>query len=208
MPGLMRYLTHPQVKIDPADPVPSWGLSELGGTCAETLANTGCLSGTTQIVSSGERKAIETAEIIAGKLKIAIEVREAMYRSGTGYLSPDEFEALANRFFAEPMVNVRGWERALDAQARIVREVGSSWLVIEPATCSSSAMVPSALFCSVTMPVLPSIEFTTSQPGAVHTLQGRESPAASMASNGRLGVRLWLNRIVYDGGTLTAAKSS
>jgi broad specificity phosphatase PhoE len=126
MTGLIRYLTHPQVNIDPAVPVPSWGLSELGRARAETLANAGCLSGTTQIISSAERKAIETAEIIAGKLDVAVEVRDAMHendRSATGYLPPDEFEALADQFFADPMASVRGWERALDAQLRIVREV-------------------------------------------------------------------------------------
>jgi broad specificity phosphatase PhoE len=126
MAVLVRYLTHPQVKIDPAVPVPSWGLSVLGRARTETLANAGRLAGTTQIISSGERKAIETAEIIAEKLKVAIEVREAMHendRSATGFLPPDEFEAVADQFFARPVVSVQGWERAIDAQSRIVREV-------------------------------------------------------------------------------------
>jgi broad specificity phosphatase PhoE len=59
-------------------------------------------------------------------LKVAIEVREAMHendRSATGFLPPDEFEAVANQFFARPVVSVQGWERAIDAQSRIVREV-------------------------------------------------------------------------------------
>jgi broad specificity phosphatase PhoE len=88
MTVLARYLTHPQVKIDPDVPVPLWGLSALGRARTETLANTGYFSGTTQIISSGERKAIETAEVIAGKLNVAVEVREAMRendRSATGH---------------------------------------------------------------------------------------------------------------------------
>src|SRR6266700_5846162 len=123
---LIRYLTHPQVKIDPAIPVPSWGLSEVGRTRTEAIAGTGQLSGTTQIISSGERKAIETAEIIGAKLKVDVEVREAMHendRSATGFLKPDEFATVANQFFAQPHVSIRGWERAIDAQLRIVREV-------------------------------------------------------------------------------------
>jgi hypothetical protein len=44
-------------------------------------------------------------------------------RSATGFLPPDEFETVANRLFAEPLVSIRGWERAIDAQLRIVREV-------------------------------------------------------------------------------------
>jgi broad specificity phosphatase PhoE len=126
MSAHIRYLTHPQVKIDPAIPVPSWGLSEIGRTRTETLANTELFSGTTQIISSGERKAIETAEIIGAKLNVTVEVREAMHendRSATGFLQPDEFETVANQFFVHPFVSIRGWERAVDAQSRIVREV-------------------------------------------------------------------------------------
>jgi broad specificity phosphatase PhoE len=122
----IRYLTHPQVRIDATTPVASWDLSELGRTRAETLAKTGWHSGTTQIISSGERKAIETAEIIARELNVTVEVREAMHendRSATGFLPPREFETVANQFFAEPLVSIRGWERAIDAQLRIVREV-------------------------------------------------------------------------------------
>jgi hypothetical protein len=66
---IVRYLTHPQVQIDPAVPVPQWSLSPIGRTRTEGLANASRLSSTTQIVSSGERKAIETAEIIAGPLR-------------------------------------------------------------------------------------------------------------------------------------------
>jgi broad specificity phosphatase PhoE len=75
MAVLALYLTHPQVRIDPAVPVPSWGLSALGRARTEALANIGCLFITTKIISSGEQKAIETAEIIAGKLNIDVEVR-------------------------------------------------------------------------------------------------------------------------------------
>jgi broad specificity phosphatase PhoE len=122
----IRYLTHPQVKIVPAVPVPSWGLSDVGRIRTEALANAGWLSETTQIISSGERKAIETAAIIAGQLKVTVEVRDAMHendRSTTGFLAPDEFETVAGQFFADPLVSIRGWERAIDAQLRIVREV-------------------------------------------------------------------------------------
>ena len=125
MSGIVRYLTHARVEIDPATPVPRWGLSAVGRARTEALAASDRLSGTTQIVCSGERKAIETAEIIAAKLKVGVEVREAMHendRSATGFLAPDEFERVADQFFAEPHASIRGWERAIDAQSRIVRE--------------------------------------------------------------------------------------
>jgi broad specificity phosphatase PhoE len=81
-----------------------------------------------RIVSSGERKAIETGEILARHLRLAVEVRERMHendRSATGFLPPPEFEAVADQFFANPHKSVRGWERAIDAQQRIVSEVAA-----------------------------------------------------------------------------------
>lgn len=125
MTDIVRYLTHPQVQIDPDVPVPQWSLSPVGRARTEALAHAGWLASTTQIVSSGERKAIETAEIMAARLGLMIEIREAMHendRSATGFLQPAEFEAVADQFFAAPHLSVRGWERAADAQARIVRE--------------------------------------------------------------------------------------
>jgi broad specificity phosphatase PhoE len=123
---LVRYLTHPQVKIDPAVPVPRWGLSDIGRARVGALAAAGTLAGTTAIISSGETKAIETAEILARALGLTVEIREAMHendRSSTGFLPPPAFEEMANRFFANPHVSVEGWERAIDAQTRIVAEV-------------------------------------------------------------------------------------
>jgi broad specificity phosphatase PhoE len=122
---IARYLTHPQVKIDPAVPVPRWGLSDVGRARVVALAASGHLAGTRHIISSGETKAIETA-ILARALGITTEVREAMHendRSSTGFLPPPAFEVLADRFFANPLISVDGWERAIDAQARLVAEV-------------------------------------------------------------------------------------
>jgi broad specificity phosphatase PhoE len=126
METLVRYLTHPQVAIDPTIPVPRWGLSAPGRRRVTALGASGWLAGTAEIISSGERKAIETAEILATALGLNVMVREAMHendRSETGFLAADEFEAVADAFFAEPNICVRGWERAIDAQARIVREM-------------------------------------------------------------------------------------
>jgi broad specificity phosphatase PhoE len=44
-------------------------------------------------------------------------------RSATGFLPPEEFERVADQFFANPETSIRGWERAIDAQTRIVRAV-------------------------------------------------------------------------------------
>jgi broad specificity phosphatase PhoE len=124
--GHVHYLSHPEVVIDPAKPVPEWGLSPIGRARAERAARAQWLRNTASIISSAERKAIETAEIIAAHLRLDFEIRPDMHendRSSTGCLPQTEFKSVADQFFAEPNASVRGWERAIDAQARIVREV-------------------------------------------------------------------------------------
>jgi broad specificity phosphatase PhoE len=120
------YLSHPEVTIDPAVPVPAWGLSAIGRARLLAVRDAGWLGSCRRIVTSAERKAVETAGLIAERTKAAVEVRAAMHendRAATGFLPPAEFERVADRFFAEPERSVRGWERAVDAQARIVAEV-------------------------------------------------------------------------------------
>jgi broad specificity phosphatase PhoE len=83
-------------------------------------------AGLRAVWSSDEQKAIDGAVILADGLGIPRHVLAGLGendRSATGYLAKAEFEATADRFFAEPEVSVRGWERAIDAQARIVAAV-------------------------------------------------------------------------------------
>ena len=125
MAEIVRYLTHPQVEMNPSIPVPQWGLNATGRERVRALATAGWLAGTRHVISSGERKAIETATPLAAALGVSVVIVEAMHendRSATGFLPPPEFEKVANEFFARPLESVRGWERAADAQARIVRE--------------------------------------------------------------------------------------
>ena len=113
------YITHPQVQIDANVPVPDWGLSEIGRARALAMLEQPWVGSIRRVVSSAERKAIETAEILARQLGLTVEVRERMHendRSATGFLPPPEFEAVADRFFANPHKSIRGWERAIDAQ--------------------------------------------------------------------------------------------
>jgi broad specificity phosphatase PhoE len=120
---VFRYLSHPQVKIDAHVPVPDWGLSDVGNARVLAIRNSAALTLTKLIVSSGERKAMETASIIAEVLQLSISIIEAAHendRSATGFLPPPEFEQVATQFFAHPQESIRGWERAVDAQARIV----------------------------------------------------------------------------------------
>lgn len=122
----IRYLSHPQVLIDPAKPIPEWSLNDVGAKRVLALAGSGALAGTEHVISSAETKAVETASPLAEALQCRLEIREAMHendRTATGFLPPAEFEAVADQFFASPDVSVRGWETAKSAQDRIVKEV-------------------------------------------------------------------------------------
>ena len=60
----LLFLTHPQVAIDPAIPVPDWTLSQLGVSRMEQFAASSVVAGVTAIYCSGERKAVDTARIL------------------------------------------------------------------------------------------------------------------------------------------------
>jgi broad specificity phosphatase PhoE len=119
------YITHPQVRIDPAVAVPKWGLSETGAARARLAATRPWARQLGRIISSDETKAIETAALVAAG-GLSVEVIEGMHendRSATGFLAPPEFEKAADWFFANPTASFHGWERAIDAQARNVSKV-------------------------------------------------------------------------------------
>lgn len=120
------FITHPEVVIDPAVPVPDWPLSSKGIERMTLMLDQPWINNVRAIFSSAERKAVQAARIVADHLSISPVVIDGLGendRSATGYLPKAEFEALADAFFARPEESVRGWERAIDAQARIVRAV-------------------------------------------------------------------------------------
>src|SRR6218665_2888845 len=116
------YVTHPQVVQDPAIPVPRWGLSPKGRERAERFSNHAMVRAARRIISSNETKALELAEALAAGSGIVVEPGENFGendRSSTGFVPPERFEQLADSFFGAPEVSVEGWERAIDAQARV-----------------------------------------------------------------------------------------
>lgn len=118
------FLTHPEVVVDPAVPIEDWGLSPQGAARAGRAASV--LPRPERLVSSTERKALDTAAVLARSWQLDAEVDARlgeMDRSATGYLDPQEFEPTVDAFFARPLESVRGWERAVDAQRRIEQAV-------------------------------------------------------------------------------------
>jgi broad specificity phosphatase PhoE len=120
------FITHPEVVVDPNIPVPQWRLSERGIARMTAFAASSRLASVAAIWSSAEVKAVEAAAILAAKLGLTASIEPDLHendRSATGFLPPDEFERMADAFFAKPEQSIRGWERAIDAQARIVNAV-------------------------------------------------------------------------------------
>lgn len=120
------FITHPDVVVDPAIPVPRWPLSARGRERMQRMLTRDWVRRLGAIWCSDEQKALDAAEILARDLGLAYRTLTTLGendRSATGYLRKSEFEATADEFFARPDESVRGWERAIDAQARIVRTV-------------------------------------------------------------------------------------
>jgi broad specificity phosphatase PhoE len=117
------FITHPDVVINPAIPVARWPLSRRGRMRMLRVLENPWVSGVSAIYCSTEQKAIDAAAIISEALGIpytAIPELGENDRSTTGYLSEPEFNAVVDEFFRRPEESVRGWERAVDAQQRII----------------------------------------------------------------------------------------
>ncbi|WP_420345765.1 histidine phosphatase family protein [Pelagibius sp.] len=120
------FITHPEVVIDPDVPVPDWPLSETGSARMTAFAEGPAVAGVTAVWSSAERKARDGAAILGRALGLTPQVEPDLHendRSATGFLPPQAFWPLVERFFAEPETRVEGWERAVDAQARVLAAI-------------------------------------------------------------------------------------
>jgi hypothetical protein len=68
-----------------------------------------------RVISSPERKARQTAALLARHRSVEVEVRADTYemdRSSTGFVEPETFDNLVERFFAHPAHSIEGWETA------------------------------------------------------------------------------------------------
>ncbi|WP_432547995.1 histidine phosphatase family protein [Kineococcus sp. SYSU DK004] len=123
---IVHVVSHPEVLVDPAVPVPEWDLSPAGYERLQRLTALPWARSAAFVASSAERKALRTAQAVAAVSGCAVHVDAELGendRSATGFVPPREFEVLADAFFADPGRSVRGWETAADAQRRVVRAV-------------------------------------------------------------------------------------
>ncbi len=144
------FITHPNVLVDRDVPVPRWPLSEFGRQRMRAGLRQPWVKDIRAVYCSTEQKAIDGAEILASHLSLPFHQIEELGendRSATGFLPPDEFERVADQFFASPEASVRGWERAVDAQARIVRAVEQIPASNQPIAIVSHGAVGTLLYC-------------------------------------------------------------
>ncbi len=130
---ILYYLSHPEVDIDPDVPVPDWGLSAKGRDRVSALAASGWSKTVARVLTSPERKARETAALLAAPRRLVVEVVAGsgeVDRSAAGYVPHDRHEALANALFAHPDKSAAGWETARAAQARVASAL-APWLGID-----------------------------------------------------------------------------
>ncbi len=126
MNQLIYFVTHPNVVVSNTVPVPEWPLSDLGKERMRQSLGQPWIGDITSVYCSEEQKAIDGAAILAGHLSLGYTKVHALGendRSSTGFLIPSEFESVAEAFFARPETSIQGWERAVDAQARITSAV-------------------------------------------------------------------------------------
>ncbi len=134
---LLRYITHPEVDIDPTIPVPRWRLSDRGRARARAMSTRPWVTSIGRLISSPETKARETAAVLADHLGLTVEIRSGtgeIDRSVTGFVDPDRHDTLTDHFFAEPTRSIEGWESAVDAQRRIVSALTDVWAPTDEAS--------------------------------------------------------------------------
>lgn len=137
------FITHPNVAIDPNTPVPMWPLSEVGFSRMHKFLDQPFVKEIKTVFSSTEQKAIDGASVLADFLSLEFHQIDELGendRSSTGFLPAEEFERVADQFFASPDVSIRGWETAKAAQDRIFDAVVR---VIETADSSGDIAIVS-----------------------------------------------------------------
>jgi broad specificity phosphatase PhoE len=135
--GRIYLITHPEVTIDRMIPMTEWDLSAIGRQRLEVLVTQPWMTAIDAIFASTERKARTTAEGIATVRNLPVICLADLAekdRSSTGFLEPNAYRQLRDAFFAHPTESIQGWERAVDAQARILRAIEHTIARTSPGT--------------------------------------------------------------------------
>lgn len=119
----LYLITHPEVNIDPYEPIEEWTLSEKGLLRVQRLLEEPFWSNIGSLYTSTEPKAKVVADLAAEKYKLRLAAKKCLAeidRSSTGYIPRAEFVKVVGEFFSQPNVSIRGWETAMAVTKRIV----------------------------------------------------------------------------------------
>jgi broad specificity phosphatase PhoE len=125
MPHLI-LVKHALPEIIPALPAKQWHLSEVGRIQCALLADQLAIYGPAVLVSSSEPKALETAHLVAQRMRTSVQVVDGLQehdRSNTPWLGPEEFGRAIADFFRHPTELVLGCETAQQASERFAKTV-------------------------------------------------------------------------------------
>jgi phosphoribosyl-AMP cyclohydrolase len=123
MPHLI-LIKHSLPEIDPSRPAHEWPLSAQGRARCRELARQVAELSPAIVASSPEPKAVQTAQILAERLRLPMEVVEGLEehdRRNAGWMSRGQFEASVQEFFRQPHKRVLGAESADEAHRRFKR---------------------------------------------------------------------------------------
>jgi broad specificity phosphatase PhoE len=128
MTNYLILVKHSVPEIYRDQPANSWKLSEEGRLRAQRLAEELKSFEPDVIISSGESKAKETAEIVASYLGLEMQLLPSLHehdRSNVPYLSHDAFQDSIRGFFQQPDQLVFGNETANQAYLRFYQTIHS-----------------------------------------------------------------------------------
>jgi broad specificity phosphatase PhoE len=126
-------IRHSQSQPERDRPASQWPLTEEGRRRCIALAKRLAAYAPDVIVTSRERKAIETGALVAARLALPTLIAHGLHeheREQVGWLSNPAFERAVSAFFAQPNELVFGEETATQAGARFdaaVRDVVAAY---------------------------------------------------------------------------------
>lgn len=119
-------IKHSAVDIDAAVPPKEWPLNEQGRLLCRPLTSALRMHNLETLVSSEEPKAVETAQIIAKRLRVDARTAPDLDEHRRPFVDqPSEFERLMEHFFAEANSRVLGDESANEALARFTDAINA-----------------------------------------------------------------------------------
>ena len=122
----MYFITHPEIIPDPSLPLSLWDYSDSGAERWEKILKKLWIKNIEKIYSSPQQRARKAAQQMADELHYELHVRDdldAVGGSNPEKLSPEARAAGMQLFYKFPQQNMNGWEKATDAQKRIIHAI-------------------------------------------------------------------------------------